>query len=251
MFSTKKIISSMVVVLTTQIPQQAMAMASGSIVHDPIHTMQSFLSTVQLIQAEVTRAKQLKSQMDQLKQLGNIDTWKAQANRELDGLKGYIKSLEATQGSLNSNSSRLQQRLSEAALSHMSLEEYAKLEANRVQAGNSDAIRRQDGDMRDMKKLEEDYTSVQSWERDINQDSTQIDSARMMNQQLNKIVTMNAQATKAMLATRIENRDDKLRDEAADKNFATLQRDALEKKFNGIKSSQDESKRQIQVYLKK
>lgn len=221
MFSINKTLKLTVLVSAMCTAGSAFSVASGSIVNDPIHTMQSYYNTLQLIQGEVTRYKALQTQLEQLKQYADINSWKGKSDRELGVLRNYISGLESIHGSVNSNAGRLQQRLNEAAMNKLSLQEYGQLEAKRIQAGNSDAIRRQDADIKDMKKTAEDYEDIKQWENDIKDKSTEIDSARMMNQQLNKIVAMNAQTTKTMLASRIETRDDRNTDRAADSNYAT------------------------------
>lgn len=178
------------------------------IVHDPIHTVQSALSTAQLVMAEITRLKQLYNQIKQATNFGDISNWKSKQLQELAALNGYIGSLQNIYGSIGAQTGRLRTRLNQIAISKMNYKDYLEQERQLVKQGNEEAVRRHNDDIRVLQKTQKDYDDLQSWESQIDPSMTHMASSQMMNQQLNKLLSQNSETLKMLVATRIEARED-------------------------------------------
>lgn len=210
------------------------------IVNDPVHTYQSALNTAQLIKAEYTRLEQLRNQIEQLKNLGNLNSWKGKTVEEINALRNYVTSLKTIYGDIGAQTGRLRQRLDQAKIAKLSYQEYMQLQQQRVKEGDEEAVRRHDDDIRALKKTEADYADVQNWESQIDGSLTQMGSAQMMNQQLNKLIAQNSETLKVLVATRFDNRDDEKTKEAERSNAQVV--------LQTIKS--ERAKKQVQIHQK-
>lgn len=200
------------------------------IVNDPVHTYQSALNTAQLVKAEITRLQQLKNQITQLKNLGDLKSWKGKSLQEINALKGYIGSLKTIYGDIGAQTGRLRQRLDQAKVAKMTFQEYMQLEQQLVKEGEDEAVRRHDDDIRGLKKTEADYADVQNWESQVGSGLTQMGSSQMMNQQLNKLISQNSEVLKVMIASRIEQREDSGKDQVKARAAALALRDTQPKR---------------------
>lgn len=214
----------------------------GGIVHDPVHTYQSALNTAQLIRAEITRLEQLRNQIEQLRNLADLNSWKGKSLQEYNALIGYIGGLKNVYGDIGAQTGRLRKRLDQAAVSNMSYQDYMAQEQQLVKEGHEEAVRRHNDDVRALQKTQEDYQDVQKWEGQVNSGITQMGSSQMMNQQLNKLITQNSEMLKVMVATRMEQREDTLAPEVSRANQLKALRDIQTKRAQSVMTIHEKSK---------
>lgn len=126
----------------------------------------------------------------------------------------------------------MSKRFDEQKLSGLSWQEYMKTEGNLVKQGVQTAQQRQEIDRKALTRVQEDYAQVQEWQGRIGSTQGTHESMQLMNAQLNKVITQNAELMKLMALNSMRENESKV-DEMAkrekQKSDAQSQLDAINK----------------------
>lgn len=210
-------------------------------VWDPTNFVQNKISALQAIKATADRAIQIRTQYMQYlieaKQLTGMpkeemNRLRALRSRDLDDINGFIRSIDRTYGSVQTVKDLMSKRFDEQKLSGLSWDDYMKAEGQRIKQGVQSAQQRAEIDRRAMARVQQDYEQVKEWQMKIGTTHGMHESMQLMNAQMNKVVTQNAELLKVMAMNSMrenENKVDKMAEKKKQADDAQRHIDAVNK----------------------
>lgn len=210
-------------------------------VYDPANFIQNLVSALEALKETSDRAVQMRTQYQQYRaevaQLANMPAkekarLKEAANGQVRDVEGFISAVNKTYGSVNDVTKRMSKRFDEQKLSGLSWDDYMKAEGNLVKRGVQAAQQRQEIDRKALTRVQEDYAQVKEWQGKIGSTQGTHESMQLMNAQLNKVITQNAELMKLMALNSMrenENKVDEMAKREKQKTDAQSQLDAVNK----------------------
>jgi P-type conjugative transfer protein TrbJ len=193
-------------VVAAVVVAQGEAYAWG-IVFDPTNFIQTTVTAGQSLKATADRAIQLRTQLAQyntqlqnLKSLSPEDLARQQRQNmeDLNNVNSFIGAVNTNYGSVQNVQSVMSRRFEEQRTSGMSWQDYWKSEDQRRQQGVQGAADRARNDRIALEKVNRDYEQVQEWGQKIPRTEGVHSSMQLMNAQMNKVITQNAEVIKSM-----------------------------------------------------
>lgn len=142
--------------------------------------------------------------------------------KEIQNVNKYRKSMEAVAGDVNKLSTTWKSRLVEAQLGNMTLEQYAKYQAELISQKNQKAIARIENEQRMFTAVEEDYSLANEYASKISETSGIQESMGLMNTQMNRLLQQNARmvalAAQAQGSDKAQAENQKAIDDAAQRS---------------------------------
>lgn len=190
----------------------------GSIVFDPSNYAQNIVTAAESLKATGDRAVQIRTQYlqyaTQLKQLqsmaaGDLVKMRADNAQDIQNITGYINSVRQTQGDVQRTRDLLLQRFNEQSLSGLSWQAYLQAEGNRIRNGVQAATDRAEIDRVALEKVARDYQQARAWGEKIDKSAGMHESMQLMNAQMNKVVTQNAEVIKSLTMSSMQTNDER------------------------------------------
>jgi P-type conjugative transfer protein TrbJ len=207
----------------------------ASIVFDPTNWFQTSVSASESLRATADRAVQMQTQLmqysAQLKQLvgmpqGALQSLIEKNAGELKDMAGFISNVNKTYGDVSTVHNNITRRFDEAKISGQSWPDYVKTEADRINRGVGNAADRASADRSLLDRVNKDYEQVREWQSLIPQNEGMKDSMMLMNSQMNKLVTQNAEVMKSMATASLQQQNARI-DDLAQKQKEIDQAEAL------------------------
>lgn len=182
-------------------------------VFDPRNFVENLLQAVEAVKAEGTRVAQFEELYQQkimamrnLKSLPDsvIQEQTGQMMAQYEDLRRYAGVVSSLYGNVSTLKDEMAQRYSEQRLSGMSWEAFMKNEAARVARGSAEAVSRAERNRRTIEHMNRDFEQVKRWQEQIGGLEGEKQSMQLMNAQMNKLVSQNAQFISMMAASEID-----------------------------------------------
>lgn len=190
-------------VLGSVLPNGAHAAASGSIVYDPTNWVQNLRSTIESIQQTRTQimqyAEQLNSARRQIQNMRNMDPAKLLGvEKEYQAVMDFKREIDKVRGSVDDTKKIFDRRMAESAQLRLPFGDYIRAEMDAARKGNEAAKARLTEESRVLQRVQDDYAAARKFEGQISSTSGVNESINLMNSQLNRMITQNADLIKAV-----------------------------------------------------
>jgi type IV secretion system protein TrbJ len=176
-------------------------------VFDPSNFARNTVTAIQAVQTTSTLINQYQTQLNQyqnqIMQLKNIDPAAASAmlaknSIEQQNARNASVSMSNLYGSLGSVQSSFTNRLDTAKAMGMTWEQYTNFEQSRIKRNQDGAAARAQEDIRMLDRVERDYQFAQESEAKIPATAGTHEAMQLMNVQMNRVITQNADLIKAL-----------------------------------------------------
>lgn len=213
-----------VTLLVTAVPSRAWIATEITQVMNNLELVKSVMKQIDTVKQLVETYKIVTGQLNQQVlaglRIGSISLADAMAIRSQ--LASYEAALHTFGGDLNGLSNVFDTRMAESRILNISFSDYLKNETTKINNGNTEAKARVQREIAIMSQVQSDAALVQQYGQKISSTagihaSTQLlnSQVNLMTQQLNKLVSMNAEARNRDIAK-------KMNEEAADHNQTLL-----------------------------
>lgn len=176
-------------------------------VFDPSNFARNTVTSIQAVQSTSTLINQYQTQLNQYQnqilQLKNIDPSSvagmlARNSAELQNANTAAASMNNLYGSLGSVQRSFNNRLDTAKAMGMTWDQYTTFEQSRIQRNQDGAAARAQEDIRMLDRVQRDYQFAQESEAKIPATAGTHEAMQLMNVQMNRVITQNADMIKAL-----------------------------------------------------
>lgn len=220
-------------VLGSVLPNPVHAAASGSVVYDPTNWIQNLRSAMESVQQTRTQimqyAEQLNSARRQIQNMRNMDPAKLLGvEKEYQAVMDFKRELDKVRGSVDDTKKIFDRRMTESAQLRLPFGDYIRAEMDAARKGNEAAKARLTEETRVLQRVQDDYAAARKFEGQISGTSGVNESINLMNSQLNRMITQNADLIKAV-ASNMRSQAETESAQAVSRQQAALEADARRK----------------------
>ncbi len=183
------------------------SMCNGFVVFDPSNFVKNSLTAAQtaeqimyLTSQYETQMRQFETQLLQLKNLpvSSINSLLSKNHDDLLISTEFFSKVQSIYGSINQIQENFKKRLDSAKMLNLDWNQYVAYEKNRIDRVQSDAISISSNDLSALSRLKRDYEFASEIEMKIGATSGVHEAMQLLNVQVNRIITQNADFLKTL-----------------------------------------------------
>lgn len=137
--------------------------------------------------------------------------------QETVNLRNTINAVNSLYGTVGEVKGMFEGKFDAARLAHMDFDSFLKWERQAIAKGVESVVKRAEVERDLLQRVESDYQLVQEWQTKIPHTEGTHQAMQVMNQQMNRMVTQNADILRSMAQTTLEQQNEKMEKLATEK----------------------------------